>query len=148
MPDAEGPGTPEQQVRFEVALDKTLRAVAGMFGADHQPQAGGGGNGKWVFTSVEQLDSLIKRWTEVRDATYIRRDKIRDAQQLVQAPAGDIMSRIQANAFKDSLQVMRDHAHNMYTYADAYVQKLKTTRSEYMNTESTNAASMNNRDKD
>jgi hypothetical protein len=82
-------------------MDKTLRTVAGAFGIHYETQAGGGGgDGKWVFTSLAELDGVIKRWTGVRDAILTRRDKIRDARNLVQPPAEDIMSYVQSNAFK------------------------------------------------
>ncbi|CAM4000978.1 hypothetical protein KIPE111705_35610 [Kibdelosporangium persicum] len=145
MPVGEqGPGTAEQQIRFEVAIDKTLRAAAGMFGIDYESQAAGGGGtgGKWVFTSVDQLDDLIKEWTDVGLAIQGRLKKIRDAQALIYPPADDILSRFQADGLADSLEAMAQHADSMYKYADTYVQKLADTRSAYVNTEGDNTARM------
>lgn len=126
-------------------MDKTLRAVTGILGTDYESRAvgGGGTNGKWVFTSLDQLDSLIKKWTGVRDAIDDRRKRIVDAQGLVRPPANDIMSQLQAEALKVSLGVMEKHADSMFRYADAYVQKLQSTRSTYRNSEGRNTARMN-----
>jgi hypothetical protein len=148
VPDAQGPATAEQQVRFEVEWDRAMRAVTRALGGEYHPgTAGGGGkDGKWVFTCVEQLDAMIKRWTDVRDAIYQRRDKIESAQLSVKPPAADLMSRVQANAFKDSLQQMWQHADSMHKYADAYVVKLLKTRSDYVNIETANTGRMKDKD--
>ncbi|WP_143446601.1 hypothetical protein [Kibdelosporangium aridum] len=127
-------------------MDKTLRAVTGILGTDYESRAvgGGGTNGKWVFTSLDQLDTLIKKWTGVRDAIRRRRDEILDARSLVYPPASDVMSRLQAEALKSSLDAMEKHADSMFRYADAYVKKLEETRTAYTATESGNTGRMNN----
>ncbi|MCE7008359.1 hypothetical protein LWC34_36940 [Kibdelosporangium philippinense] len=151
MPVGEqGPGTAEQQVRIEIGIDKTLRAIAGVLGAEYESRAAGGGGagGKWVFTSVDQLDSLIKKWTAVRDAIDDRRKRIEDARNRVYPPANDIMSQLQAKALKTSLSTMSQHADSMFRYATAYVRKLEIARSTYRDSEHRNTARMNETDRD
>ncbi|ONI77263.1 hypothetical protein ALI144C_34945 [Actinosynnema sp. ALI-1.44] len=144
MPVGEqGPETADQQIRFAVTVDETLRAAAGVFGIDLEPQtAGGGGNGKWVFTSLDQLDGLIKKWTDMCDAIDHRRALIQQAEGLVMPPAEDIMSRFQANTLKNSMDAMKQHADSMHAYAATYLQKLHTTRSAYVGVEGQNTRSL------
>ncbi len=127
-------------------MDKTLRAVTGILGTDYESRAvgGGGTNGKWVFTSLDQLDTLIKKWTGVRDAIQDRRQKINAAQREIYPPANDIMSRLQANALDRSLEAMAAHADSMYNYADAYVNKLQNARTAYTSIEGSNTGRMKN----
>ncbi len=125
-------------------MDRTLRAVTGVLGADYESRAvgGGGTNGKWVFTSLDQLDGLIKKWKDIRDAIRDRRFRIERARELVEPPAADIMSVIQAKALEHSLEAMGQHAGSMYMYADAYIQKLEHARTQYVGVEDQNTTRM------
>nr|WP_042189809.1 hypothetical protein [Kibdelosporangium sp. MJ126-NF4] len=145
MPVGEqGPETVDQQIRFEVTADKTLRTAAGLFGIDLQSQtAGGGGSGSWVFTSLDQLDGLIKKWSDMCDAIDHRRARIQQAESLVEPPANDMMSRFHASELKNSLSAMWHHADSMRAYAREYLHKLQTTRSEYVRVEGQNTRSLN-----
>src|SRR5262245_32445191 len=90
-------GSAEEQIDFEVKAAQTTYAIAGTFGAEYQHQSGGGGGGYYEL-SLADLDEII---AEVKfEADGIAKDgrKIQHAIGLVEPPAKDIMSQLQAQA--------------------------------------------------
>jgi hypothetical protein len=139
VPDGEA--TPEAQINTEVAFDQTLHTLARVIGVNFEAQAGGGNvNGNWVFTDLNELDELIRQWSDIRQSLYTRAGKIRRVAATVQPPAEDMMSVRQAQAFTNSLQAMQQHAQEMSAYAGAYLQKLEQARTGYAIAEQDNAA--------
>src|SRR4051794_8145942 len=120
MPDGEL--SPEQQINTEVTVDQTLHALGAAFGANVDAKLGGGTpNGSWMFTDLNELDQVISQWTDIQWALTDRAHTIERTAHVALPPAGDMMSAIQADALKQSLSAMRQHALDMATYAKTYV---------------------------
>lgn len=129
---AEDPGTPAEQVNAAVVSETVLGWWRGLFGQDPtqgQYQAGGGGKGgQFMFASLEELDGVIKQWEDERDGIKEDSQKISDAYYAINDPAGDLMSRAQASASRDSLANMWQHSDAMLQYANHYIEKLRDSR--------------------
>jgi hypothetical protein len=96
--------------------------------------SGGGGNGDFVFASLDELGALIAEWEALRDE--IKRDVAGFTQAQYQtnvAPAEDTMSRQQASAVNESMSKAMSHCHAMRAYADSYLAKLTAVREQYRN---------------
>lgn len=126
----EDPGTPAQQVNQEIAAQNVLGWWRSLFGSDPtQYEAGGGGKGgKFMFASIDELDGVIKQWETERDGIRADRDQIAEAYYMIENPAGDIMSKGQAIASRDSLANMWHHSDAMLKYAENYISKLHDSR--------------------
>src|SRR5689334_16808241 len=134
VPDGEL--SPEQQINTEVAVDQSLHALGAAFGADVDARLGGGTpNGSWVFTDLDELDQLIHQWTDIQRALARRVFVIDQTTHVAVPPASDMMSKIQADALRQSLSAMQRHALDMVAYAETYVAKLREARSAYSVTE-------------
>lgn len=145
---ADQPLTAGQQVDAQVMLGRVAETVGGIFGGDTQIDTGGGGaGGQFQFESLEQLDALIKQWTDKVFAIRDRGRNIDAALRLVEAPAADMMSQLQADASVNSLKAMMEHNDKMVAYAENYVDKLTQARATYANTEDANAIGLNNQNK-
>jgi len=130
MPDGEL--SPEQQINTEATLDRTAHTLGAALGVNVDAKLGGGTpNGSWVFADLEELDQAILHWTTIEDALARQANSINRARTIVGPPASDIMSISQAQAFKQSLFVLRQHAMDMAAYAKDYVAKLRAARSAY-----------------
>src|SRR5262245_40873459 len=81
-----------------------------------------------MFADVHELDGVIKQWEDERDGIKADRQTISDAYYSITDPAGDVMSRAQASASKDSLANMWQHSDAMLQYAENYIAKLKASR--------------------
>ncbi|NRN64438.1 hypothetical protein GC106_16440 [Kibdelosporangium sp. 4NS15] len=106
-------------------IDKALRAAASLFGFNQ-------GTGKWMFTDVRQLEAVISEWINARDAIDERNKRINRTRHLVKAPAPDVMSELQAQAFHESLVALETQSRAMYHYAEAYVRRLEKARIAYL----------------
>ncbi len=93
--------------------------------------AGGGTGGSYVFADLAELDDITARWIGIRDGVQADGRKLLQAQQLIQPPAQDFMSRLQPLAMNNSLDKALVHNAAMTAYADAYVQKLQAARAQY-----------------
>jgi hypothetical protein len=125
----EEPGTPAEQVDREIASAEVSSWWRSLFGFGEEYEAGGGGTGgQFTFANVEELDSCIARWEQERDGIMADRDAIADAFYAVAPPAGDIMSRGQADASQTSLANMYIHSDSMLKYAENYILKLRDSR--------------------
>ncbi|HEX6354024.1 hypothetical protein [Actinophytocola sp.] len=126
------PGTPEEQVNQEInGQTGVFGWWRSLFGTGEPYEAGGGGTGgQFMFASLEELDSLIKRWEDERDGIQRDKDAIADAYHMIKDPAADVMSRVQASASKDSVANMWHHSDAMLRYAENYIQKLKDSRAQ------------------
>jgi hypothetical protein len=112
VPDGET--TPEQQ-------------ISAAPGASQSP-------GKWVFTSLNDLDEVIRQWTAICDALQARRQSLRRT-AYIHPPAADLMSTVQAQAFVRSLNALERHTADLFVYANAYTAKLIAARDKYASTE-------------
>lgn len=128
---AEDVGSAADQVNAEVTREGVLGWWKTLFGGDptQQYEAGGGGQGgQFMFADVHELDAVIKQWEDERDGIKEDRQTIADAYYSINDPAGDIMSKAQAAASKDSLANMWQHSNAMLEYAENYIEKLKASR--------------------
>lgn len=92
---------------------------------------GSSAGGSYMFADLAELDDVIARWTNVRDGVQADGRKLLQAQQLIQPPAQDFMSRLQPLAMSNSLDKALEHNAAMAAYAEAYVQKLQAARAQY-----------------
>lgn len=129
------PGTPTEQVNNEITAAEVSSWWRSLFGMDQYQAGGGGTGGQFMFASLEELDGVIKKWTDERDGILADRDAIADAYHTVRDPAGDMMSRSQATASKDSLANMWHHSDSMLKYAENYIAKLNASRKQIAVTE-------------
>jgi hypothetical protein len=130
------PLPPADQVNLEISTGRVMEWLGGLFGTDWQTTAGGGGTGgQFMFANVAELDSVISQWKDQREAIYADGVKIRQAMDVIVAPAGDAMSGGMANSATTSLDVLFRHNQEMRKYADAYIQKLEASRMSMANTD-------------
>jgi hypothetical protein len=125
------PGTPADQVNTEITAAEVSAWWKSLFGfSDGQPhEAGGGGSGgEFMFANLAELDGVITKWVEERDGILADRDAIADAFYMIAEPAGDMMSRGQTSASRDSLASMYQHSDAMLKYAEGYIEKLNASR--------------------
>lgn len=94
--------------------------------------------GDYVFTDLAELDKIIGDWEALRDRIKDRYDKFAHAIGLIEPPAEDIMSRLQAATATYSLEQAQSHSQTMYLYASGYVEKLHAARVRYTATEADN----------
>lgn len=133
--EKEDPGTPTEQVNNEINAAEVSSWWRSLFGIDPYQAGGGGTGGQFMFASLEELDGMIKKWTDERDGILADRDAIADAYHTVKAPAGDMMSQGQAIASQDSLANMWHHSDSMLKYAENYIAKLNASRKQIAVTE-------------
>ncbi|MCA1655331.1 MAG: hypothetical protein LC635_02515 [Pseudonocardiaceae bacterium] len=125
------PGTPADQVNAEITSAEVGDWWRSLFGSDDaQPhEAGGGGTGgQFMFASLDELNGVIKKWEDEREGILADRDAIADAYYQITEPAGDMMSRGQADASRNSLANMWQHSDAMLRYAENYIAKLNASR--------------------
>jgi hypothetical protein len=120
-----------------------LGQVGSVFGNVLGDHPFGRSTGVYVFADLAELDHVITQWRAERDKILARDEKIVRAIGLVAPPAEDMMSVGQANAFKDSLERLKEHNLALFGYADAYVKKLEATRASYTAVEDTSTTRMN-----
>ncbi|MCE7009955.1 hypothetical protein LWC34_45190 [Kibdelosporangium philippinense] len=130
------PATAGQQIDTEIAVTQSGRAIAGVLGGEYHHQSGGGGaGGYYEFTSLGELDSIITRLKAVREKIYDARNKFAQAIGFVEPPAQDVLSVLQANATRNSLQLGLEHNRALLREADAAIAKFESSRKQYASTE-------------
>ncbi|MGQ0838898.1 hypothetical protein [Actinokineospora sp.] len=152
MPDVAGAPEPtevvpgvaaERQVEVQIALGRVKNWVGGLFGREWDTTVGGGGaGGEYQFADLAELDEITTLWRHEYDAIYADGLRIRQAIQLVRAPAEDEMSTGQARAFADSLERLYEHNKAMLAYADGYLTKLRAAREQMAATEDANTSAL------
>lgn len=93
---------------------------------------GGGSGGKYVFASLEELDSIITDWTKILDELLRDGDGMAQASYVRLRPADDEMSTRQSSAVGDSFGVAITHIKDMQVYTRSYLEKLKIAREQYL----------------
>lgn len=93
---------------------------------------GGGGNGQYVFASLEQLDDIKSQWVALHDAIKLDGRALMQALSGDLAPAYDEMSRRQADALVESINKATAHNEAMFKYAEAYIHKLDAALKRYV----------------
>ena len=131
--------TPEQRVDAAIADARFGRAGLGSLGIGERMGTGGGGVGQFVFADLAELKSVTDHWKADRDRFQQADELFQRAIKLCNPPAGDIMSRFQANAMKKSLTEARNHNQALYNYANDYVLKLEVAWAAMAGTEQDNA---------
>ena len=151
MPDGENTeqsGTPEEeplppgeQINAEIDLAKTQGWLTKLVGApDVQYEAGGGGGqGQFMFADLAELDEVLGMWEQQLEEIGGDYKEINSALELIQNPAGDLMSRFQAETSRVSLEAMREHNIEMGKYTADYINKLRSSRQEMANQDTSGA---------
>lgn len=116
------------------ALGQAGYAIAG--------SGGGGAGGQYVFASLAELDGIIAEWEALRDRIRGRGAMLSRAITMVEPPADDLMSKLQANTAAHSLERAQEHRQAMEDYATSYVEKLQAARARYAAMESNSAAQL------
>jgi hypothetical protein len=139
------PLTPEEQLGAEIDLAKVTNQLYTLVGApDQQYAAGGGGDkGKFVFADLAELDSVISMWEKQALDIEDDRQHIQSALNQIQDPAGDIMSRVQAQTSRGSLDAMLEHNRQMAKYTTDYINRLRQSREEMANQDASGSGQMN-----
>lgn len=101
---------------------------------------GGGSGGKYVFASLEELDSIKSQWTAILEAILVDGARLSMARDALHAPADDLMSNAQYTAITKSLNSAIKHNKRMHDYADDYVRKLEAAAEGYVSDDEVNAA--------
>jgi hypothetical protein len=103
---------------------------------------GGGADGEYVFASLEELDAIIAEWEALQQRIRHRATKLVRAKSLIEPPADDVMSQLQAKAAIRSLEKAEEHRQAMEDYAAGFVAKLRAARTQYASTDADNAAAL------
>ena len=141
--------TPEERVDAAIASARFGQAGLGSLGTgEHFDSGGGGAGGQFVFADLATLDTVIGRWTALRDRIDKRGRKIQGAKDLCNPPADDTMSHSQADAARNTMQKKLDHNAAMLAYADAYIGKLIDSRKAMQATEQANTDLLHKAGKD
>lgn len=125
------PPPPGEQVDAEITSAEVREWLGGIFGFGTAPEhesGGGGAGGQFMFADVAELDSVITQWNTQRDEIQADQDRIISAYHEIAEPAGDEMSRGQADASRESLLNMWKHNFQMMQYTDNYIMKLGLAR--------------------
>lgn len=139
------PPGPEDQIKQEVSTGRVMEWLGGLFGAEWENTAGGGGTGgTFMFASIADLDSVIAQWETELDAISKDGERIRRAAGFIQPPAQDGMSEGLAKATRDSLLALLKHNEAMRDYARDYVRRLRDSRQSMVNNDQSGQARMNN----
>jgi mevalonate kinase len=130
---------------MRVDENEALGRVGSVFGdLLGQDPFGGEGAGTYVFADLAELDLVASQWRAEREKIQKRDEKILDAIHLIAPPAEDLMSTGQAEAFRSSLEKLKDHNQALLDYANGYIDKLAEVRDSYTASEDTNTARMKN----
>lgn len=125
------PPPPEEQVDNEIMTAEAREWLGSIFGfgtgSEHE-SGGGGAGGQFTFANIEELDAVITKWNTQRDEISEDQDRIVSAYREIAEPAGDEMSRGQADAARSSLVSMWEHNSQMLEYTDSYIEKLNFAR--------------------
>jgi len=125
------PPPADQQVDAEIMTAEAREWLGGIFGfgtpSEHE-SGGGGAGGEFMFANIEDLDAVITKWHTQRGEVQEDQDRIVAAYREIAEPAGDEMSRGQANAARNSLVSMWEHNSQMLQYTDSYIEKLNLAR--------------------
>jgi hypothetical protein len=101
---------------------------------------GGGTGGQYVFADLAELDGTIAEFETLRDDIRGDGAKLLRAQQLIEPPGEDIMSRIEAKTTVHSLEKAIEHNTVMAAYADAEIAKMRAAQAAYANADVEGAA--------
>jgi hypothetical protein len=143
------PANPGDQIEAEIALGRVVEVLTGLFGGPGaSPQAGGGGqDGKFMFASLADLDSVIAQWQNELQAIMDDGEQIRNTATFIREPADDGMSRGHAKAARESLTKLLEHNVAMRDYADEYIKKLQASRQSMANADLNGRGHMNSVDR-
>lgn len=114
----------------------------GQAGHNVAGSGGGGAGGRYLFASLAELDEIIEEWKALRSRIERRGNKLAQASRLIEPPAEDVMSRLQAGAAFASLQKAEAHRKAMEAYAADYVERLQAARAEYAASDAAGAAAV------
>lgn len=98
-----------------------------------QVQSSGESDGRFVFTDLDEIDSIIAELETIRVDITTDDNRFRQAISAASPPASDYMSRLQADAYKESLRKARGHNASMLAYAVDHLDRLQAARNAYAN---------------
>ncbi|MQA10899.1 MAG: hypothetical protein GEU98_20550 [Pseudonocardiaceae bacterium] len=140
----EQPKSATDQIEERIGDQNSIWNKLNFWDKGDDASGGGGANGQYVFASFEELQNVINRFKDERDKIREDGEEIRQATQLVEPPAEDMMSRFMGTAAKDSLEQMRNHNKAMLEYAENYIEKLERSLQSMQQNEDANAGDMRN----
>jgi len=105
--------------------------------SDHQSP--GGRPGDYFFADRTHLDTIITRWSVIRDEIRENGVKIEQAMLAAAPPAADPPSSVQAKTYATSLHVAQEHNRALADYVGAHIDRLTASQVGYGATEEDNA---------
>ncbi|WP_424183708.1 hypothetical protein ACOBQX_17180 [Actinokineospora sp. G85] len=102
----------------------------------------GAPGGHFAIASLEELDGLIKKWTELHDEIRASQIAFDEARRALEKPAGDTASAAQVAATEASLNKAAKHNDAMAETARAYLDNMRAARKQYANTEAGNSSAI------
>ncbi|WP_156758421.1 hypothetical protein [Actinokineospora pegani] len=94
--------------------------------------------GHFAVTSLDELNSLLKRWQQVKDEIDAAGYRLEETQRLIDSPADDPASKNQLSASRTSLVRATEHNNQMLLMATRFVEALQSAREQYAGTEAGN----------
>lgn len=98
-----------------------------------QIQGSGESGGRYVFTDLDEVDSIITELEAMRRDIATDYTEFDVALGAATPPAADDMSRLQAEAYRESLKMARAHNNSMLAYVSEQLNKLQAARDAYAN---------------
>lgn len=117
---------------------------AGSIYMPYGASGGGGQGGSFVFADLDHLDSIITRWSTLRDDIDSDGYNVDEAIRKIVPPADDKLSIAQAKAARASLIKGRQHNAAMFDYVNGFIEKLRATRAQYIAAEERNTDTVRN----
>jgi hypothetical protein len=96
-------------------------------------EAAGESGGRFIFTDLDELDSIIADLETMKVDIAGDDGEFRLAIGDATPPARDGMSELQADAYRESLQMARRHNASMFAYVVDQLDKLQAARHAYAN---------------
>lgn len=101
-----------------------------------------GGEGKYVFADLDELDGVIAEWAGLHNRIKKHGIKLSQAVSLISAPARDQVSQVHATYTQESLTKAVVHNDAMRQFARSYLDKLTAARAQYAESESQAVANL------
>lgn len=131
--------TPEERVDQAISEARYGQAGIAALGIGGWMDSGGGTGGQFVFVNLDEIDSILREWEDLRDRIDARRRTTDKVRNLCNPPAGDMMSEYQANAGLETATAKLEHDDALWAYAQAYVDNLTACHKAMTATERGNA---------
>lgn len=109
------------------------------------PDADQPGSGRRpMFADFDELQRMISKWNTQRDKISSDGEKISRAIRLLEPPANDAMSQMQARAARETLREMQNHNRAMLRRTQDFIEQLEQALADLRHREDDNVRDVNN----